>query len=137
MPAPRWILFIDGNDNERGYYVDRLRRSGSDYEIFEATNGKSGLELCKSHPIDCIILEIDLPDMSGFEVLLKLVPVSRHPEMAVVVLTRQPSMDLLHLAKTNGAQAALAKFGTSGDLLDRTILKAMATVQADRKRRID
>jgi DNA-binding NarL/FixJ family response regulator len=137
MSDPRWILFIDGNDNERGYYADRLRRSGSDYEIFEAANGRAGLELCKSHPIDCVILEIDLPDMSGFEVLLKLVPVSRHPQTAVVVLTRQPSSDLLYLAKTNGAQAALAKFGTSGDVLDRTVLKAMATVQADRKRRME
>lgn len=133
MSGPKWILFIDGNDNERAYYADRLRSSSPDYEVFEAANGAAALELCKSHPIDCVVLEIDLPDISGFEVLLKLVPVARHPEMAVVVLTRVSSRDILDLARKNGAQAVLGKFGTSGDLLDRAILKAMATVQAERK----
>ena len=38
MSGQKWILFIDGNDNERGYYADRLRTSSPDYEIFQAVN---------------------------------------------------------------------------------------------------
>ena len=32
--------------------------------------------------------DFDLPDMSGFEVLIKLVPFVRFPDLPVVVLTR-------------------------------------------------
>ena len=96
-------------------------------------SGAAGLELCTSHPIDCVILEIDLPDISGFEVLLKLVPVARRPDMAVIVLTRVSNRDIFDLARKNGAQAVLPKFGSSGDLLDRAILKAMASVQAEKQ----
>lgn len=134
MSGLKWVLFIDGNDNERAYYADRLRSSSADYEIFEAVSGAAGLEICKSHPIDCVVLEIDLPDISGFQVLLKLVPVARHPDIAVIVLTRVSNRHVLDLARKNGAQAVLTKFGASGDVLDRALFKAMAAVQAERKR---
>jgi DNA-binding NarL/FixJ family response regulator len=76
-----------------------------------------------------VVLEIDLPDMSGFEVLAKLVPRTYRPEIAVVVLTRLPNRFLLDLAMKNGARAAFQKTVGIGDLLEESILKAIATVQ--------
>jgi DNA-binding NarL/FixJ family response regulator len=75
------------------------------------------------------VLEIDLPDMSGFEVLAKLVPRTYRPEIAVIVLTRLPNQFLLDLAIKNGAQAALRKRLGSSDLLEQSIVKAVARVQ--------
>jgi DNA-binding NarL/FixJ family response regulator len=75
------------------------------------------------------VLEIDLPDISGFEVLAKLVPRAYHPEIAVIVLTRLPNPFLLDLAIKNGAQVALHKTLGSGDLLAPSILKAISRVQ--------
>ena len=77
--------------------------------MVEAATGRSGLDICARQPINCVVLEIDLPDMSGFEVLAKLVPRVYHPEIAVVILTRLPNPFLLDLAIKNGAQAAIAK----------------------------
>ena len=123
------ILLIDGNHKDRDYYAQRLRISSPDYDVVQATTGRSGLDLCARQPIDCVILEIDLPDMSGFEVLAKLVPRTDHPEIAVIVLTRLPNPFLLDLAIKNGAQAAFQKTVGSGDLLVQSILKAISTVQ--------
>jgi DNA-binding NarL/FixJ family response regulator len=86
--------------------------------------------MCARQPIDCVVLEIDLPDMSGFEVLAHLVPRAYHPEIAVIILTRLPNPFLLDLAIKNGAQVALHKTLGSGDLLAPSILKAISRVQA-------
>ena len=83
------------------------------------------------------MLELDLPDMSGFEVLLKLVARVYRPEIAVIVLTRIYNLGFLKAAVTNGAQAALFKSMASGDILEKTVLKAMASVQRHRKEPTD
>ena len=80
------------------------------------------------------MLELDLPDMSGFEVLVNLVPRVHQPAIAVIVLTRLANQYLLAAALKNGAQAAFYKPATSGDMLDKAILKAISTVKKDRKR---
>jgi DNA-binding NarL/FixJ family response regulator len=127
------VLLIDGNHQEREYYAQRLQASSPDYEVVQAATGRSALDHCARQPIDCVILEIDLPDMSGFEILAKLVPRVRHPEIAVIVLTRLCNQFLLELALKNGAQAALHKTMTCEDILDKTILKAISTVQMGMK----
>ena len=133
------ILIIDGNHQEREYYARRLKLSSPDYEVFQAADGKTGLARCQARLFDCVVLELDLPDISGVEVLLKLVPRACCPEFPVVVLTRLADLSLLSIAVVSGAQACLQKNETSGDLLSQGILKAMATVDTmdKEKRRSD
>ena len=100
------ILTIDGNHQDRQYYVQGLSAGSPHYQVFEAAWGKSGLNIYESCFIDCVVLELDLPDMSGFEVLLRLVPNAHHPEVPVIVLTRVTNPFLLTAATTNGAQAS-------------------------------
>jgi len=126
------VLFIDGNHPDREYYAQRLQDFSPNYDVVQASTGQSGLDLCARQPIDCVVLEIDLPDMSGFEVLARLVPRARHPEIAVIVLTHLPNQFLLELAIKNGAQGAFFKTMTCGDILDKAILKAISTVQKEK-----
>jgi PleD family two-component response regulator len=123
------VLLIDDDSHYRDYYAQRLQTSVSNYDVVEATTGRSGLDICARQPIDCVVLEIDLPDISGFEVLAKLVLRAYHPEIAVIILTRLPNPFLLDLAIKNGAQVALQKTFGSGDLLAPSILKAISRVQ--------
>jgi CheY-like chemotaxis protein len=128
------ILLIDGNRDEREYYAHRLQLSSPDCIIAQAATGHAGLALCQEHPPDCVVLELELPDMSGFEVLLRLVPRPYRPELPVIILTRLYNLQLLKAAITNGAQAALFKSMVSGDVLEKTLFKAMAAVRRDSKR---
>lgn len=123
------VLLIDDDPQYRNYYAHRLHASSSNYDVVEAATGRSGLDICARQPINCVVLEIDLPDMSGFEVLAKLVPHAYHPEIAVIILTRLPNQFLLDLAIKNGAQAALQKTVGSGDLLAPSIRKAISAVK--------
>lgn len=129
------ILFIDGNKRDRDYYAWRLEKSQLRYDIVHAATGRAGLNHCARQPIECVVLELDLPDMPGFEVLAKLVRSACHPEMAVVVLTGLPNPYLLELALRNGAQAALQKMTPSGHMIETCILAAIASVKRNRELR--
>jgi len=134
METSPLVLLIDGNQEDRNYYTKLLRISSPDLVVLHATTGQSGLALCTRQPIDCVVLEIDLPDMSGFEVLLKLIPRFQDPAIAVVILTRFANPYLLEVATKIGAQAALYKGAASGDILNKAILKAISTIQMERFR---
>ncbi len=123
------ILLIHGNDHERERYAQRLQASSSNYDIAHAATGRAGLDHCARQPIDCVVLEIDLPDMSGFEVLAKLVRSACYPKIAVVILTALSSPCLLEEALKNGAQAALYKTMLGADMLELSILNAIASVK--------
>jgi CheY-like chemotaxis protein len=126
------ILLIDHHDDDRQYWVDRLRMSSPDYVILEASTGQAGLAICRSHRVECIVSELTLPDMSGFEVLSQMVPDPRNPEIAFIFFTRLTLAPMKDLALRNGAHAYLFKTLSSGDELDSTIHKALATVAPTR-----
>jgi len=134
MSDARSILLIDGNHTDRRYYAHRLKVSSPDYVIVEALTGQAGLDLYQSQSIDCVILELGLPDISGFDVLAKLLPVARRPDIPVIVLTKFSNEALLHVATMNGAFCTLQKSTTSGDHLDRVVSRALATIPRDRKK---
>jgi DNA-binding NarL/FixJ family response regulator len=127
-PPPTIILLVDSHDKDRTYYTDRLKNSLPDCVILEARDGQTGLDLYHSRRVDCIVTELQLPDMSGFELLVNVVPRASYPTVAVVVLTHSSTPGLSDLAKKNGAQALLVKRLTAGDELARVIEKAIACV---------
>ena len=134
-PPVTTILLIDDDDNDRAYYAERIRIGIPDCTILESRDGRSGLELYRARKIDCIVTELVLPDMSGFEFLLEVVPRRSKPAIAVVFLTRALWKSLQDLAIRNGAQAYLRKHFTSGDELTQIIPKAIARVGATGKHR--
>jgi CheY-like chemotaxis protein len=123
------ILLIDGSKTQRAYWADQLKSSSSDFQIIEAADGQSGLALFQSYQFDCVVLELSLPDRSGLEVLMKLIPNVSRPQVPVVVLTLMTSQGVWELAKENGAYACLHKHHTTGDDLDRAIQRAVAFVR--------
>ena len=122
------VLLIDGSKNQRAYWADQLKHCSPHYEIVEASDGQSGLDLYRSRRIDCVVLELSLPDQSGFQTLEDLVPIASRPHVAVIVLTQITHRGVWELAKQNGAYACLAKKFTSGEDLDRAIQRAVAFV---------
>src|SRR5437868_2791306 len=124
------VLFIDSSKKQRTLWADRLKSCSSDYEILEAKDGQSALDLYRSRRIDCVVLEISLPDQGGFNTLVEFVPIASRPKIPVVVLTLMTHPGVWRLAKENGAYACLAKDFTSGEDLDTAIRRAVAFVGA-------
>ena len=128
------ILFIDANKEERQSWRERLKISSKDYTILEADSAETGLVMCKSERIDCVVTELHLPDMSGFQVLIRLNPiVHRSLHTPVVALSHFILPSIIEAAKKLGAQSYLVKSQASGEDLDRAIQKAIAKVGVFRK----
>jgi DNA-binding NarL/FixJ family response regulator len=125
---PTTVLLIDPHKEDREYWAQRLNISSPHYVVLEADTGKAGLLICHQQRVDCVLVELSLPDMSGFEVLIKLVPRARRPDIAVIVLTRLVLYPMCDLAIRNGAQDYLVKSHTSGDNLDWAIQKSMFAI---------
>jgi threonine synthase len=82
---PRVAIVDDTPEARR--LIRRILQSQGDYTIFEATNGKEGLELInKEHP-DLIILDLMMPEIDGFAVLDALKANADTSHIPVIVST--------------------------------------------------
>ena len=66
-PRAARILVADDEQSMRELLAIVLRREG--YEVLLADNGKAAIELLEQEPVDLLISDIKMPDMSGVDVL--------------------------------------------------------------------
>ena len=77
------ILVVD--DDEVFRYVIRQELASHGVRILEAATGMQALERVSEDGIDLMLLDLDLPDISGYEVLARLERASvKHPPVVVV-----------------------------------------------------
>src|SRR6476661_10171562 len=100
---------IDDNPKDLESWSKILVESSSQYLVLKAQTVRAGLDLCQYQKVDCVVLDLDMDDSSGFEVLLHLIPDRKRPKIAVVVLTRLKNPALQETVLYHGAQACLVK----------------------------
>jgi two-component system cell cycle response regulator DivK len=64
------ILIVE--DNPQNMRLVEMALSAESYFLLEATNGEEALEIAKQERPDLIIMDVQLPQMSGLEVTRKL-----------------------------------------------------------------
>ncbi|MFN3655908.1 MAG: HAMP domain-containing protein [Pseudolabrys sp.] len=79
------LLVVEDNPSEQMSIAALLGHD--DIEIEAATSGRDALEALRTRPFDCVVLDLRLPDMTGFEVLTELRGESELCEVPVVVFT--------------------------------------------------
>ena len=52
-----------------------------------AANGRIGIEMAHSHHLDLVLLDLNMPDMSGFDVLKELRDISHMRDIPVIAVT--------------------------------------------------
>ncbi|MDB5073263.1 MAG: response regulator receiver protein [Candidatus Eremiobacteraeota bacterium] len=70
FPATGRVLVVDDAESNRYVLATWLRRAGHD--VVEAGTGAEGLAIAAAQPIDLVVLDINLPDMSGYAVCERL-----------------------------------------------------------------
>ncbi len=61
------ILVIDDDEQVRALLLEILERAG--FGVVEAANGVEGINRYREEPTDVVITDINMPKMSGIEVL--------------------------------------------------------------------
>ncbi|CAN5596676.1 MAG: response regulator transcription factor [Acidimicrobiia bacterium] len=78
------LLFIEDDDQIR--LALRLALEDEGYQVLEAIDGTSGLATFDEHDVDLVLLDLRLPDRSGFEVCRQLRTRSIVP---IIIITAQ------------------------------------------------
>jgi CheY-like chemotaxis protein/nitrogen-specific signal transduction histidine kinase len=84
-PRTKRLLVVEDNDIERDAIVELL--GYDDIDIVSAGSGRAALEAMHKQPIDCVVLDLRLPDMSGFQLLEELKEEPALATVPVVVFT--------------------------------------------------
>jgi two-component system response regulator (stage 0 sporulation protein F) len=98
------ILIIEDHTSVRLLLARVLEEAG--YQVFEAANGRQGLDQFRTQPVDLVITDLEMPEMTGLEVILEL---TRAFLDVKVIAMSGCSVDDLSKAKLLGARQTLAK----------------------------
>jgi two-component system cell cycle response regulator DivK len=63
---PKTVLVVEDNELNMKLFHDLLEASG--YDIVETRNGLEAIDLARTHRPDLILMDIQLPEVSGLEV---------------------------------------------------------------------
>ena len=115
------LLVVEDNEVERQGIVELL--SHGNVDIVTAGSGAEAWETLRSEKFDCMVLDLRLPDISGFELLERIRQDSDLQELPIVVFTGKDltSADEVQLARM--AESVVVKDVQSPErLLDETSL---------------
>jgi len=65
------VLYVE-DDEVNIILMEQIFRSQPNWRLLTATNGTEGLEMARQHDLSLVLLDLNLPDLSGFEVLERL-----------------------------------------------------------------
>ncbi|MDB5744439.1 MAG: putative histidine kinase, atypical hybrid [Polaromonas sp.] len=88
-PRTKRLLIVEDNDIERAAIVELL--GFEDIEMVAVSNGQEALAAMREQGFDCVVLDLRLPDMTGFELLEK---VQAEPALATVPVVVFTGKDL-------------------------------------------
>jgi len=123
---PRTILVIDDEENIRDFLSHSFQVKG--YEVYTSESGERGLEIVRSGGIDLVILDIRLPDMSGMEVLKKIM--AHNPEALVIMITAYGEIKNAVEAMKLGAYDYIPKPFEFAEI-EMTVAKALKVVELE------
>lgn len=101
------ILSVDDSSTMRK--IISLALTGVGHTVYEAENGLQALEKLKAAPVDCIMLDINMPEMNGIEFLKARKSIASIASIPIFVLTTQDEEVLKKEAMDLGARGFIVK----------------------------
>jgi DNA-binding NarL/FixJ family response regulator len=108
------VLIVDDHPSFRASARRMLEADGYDV-VGEAATGASGLALALDLRPDLVLLDVQLPDLDGFDVAARLTGADGAP--AVVLTSSRDSSDFGPLVARSGARGFVPKAELSGDAI--------------------
>jgi diguanylate cyclase (GGDEF)-like protein/PAS domain S-box-containing protein len=122
---PNKLLVVDDDEWNRDLMVRRLSKRG--LEVVSASSGKDALEWIDSKGTDLVILDVDMPEMDGFEVLTILRKSFTPAQLPIIMATGKTASNDVVKALESGANDYVTK------PIDFLVLMARIQTQLSRK----
>jgi CheY-like chemotaxis protein len=99
----RRLLLVEDDETQRNSIVELI--GNGDVQTAAVSSGKEALEALKSERFDCMVLDLGLPDMTGFELIEQIRKDRSLTDLPIVIytgkdLTRKQETELRRLADT-------------------------------------
>lgn len=117
------VLLIEDHPDLVDLYQLKLQLEG--YRVAVARNGKAGLALATSLVPDVILLDLNLPEIAGLELLARLRAKETTSSIPVVVITEDDSPEHMEAAERLGAWAYMIKARTLPRRLAEVVAAAL------------
>jgi DNA-binding NarL/FixJ family response regulator len=114
MPRPATALIIDDEVHVRVFLTAILKQLGIK-TIWDVPDGPTGLEHASQHKPDFVLLDLNLPEISGLDVLQKLK--AQYPRLPVIVVSAQSTMRTIDRVKELGADGYVVKYAAKSEVL--------------------
>ena len=101
------LLVVDDDGLNRDLMVRRLSKRG--FEAAHADSGKNALEWIRSHTVDLLLLDVDMPEMSGLDVLATLRQTYTPAQLPIIMVTGKSGSDDIVSALAAGANDYITK----------------------------
>ena len=114
------ILYIEDNPQNMRLVRKMLRIGG--YDMLEASDGSTGLEMAESERPDLILMDINLPDIDGIEATSRLKASQDLKHIPVIALTANAMFGDKERFLDAGCDGYIAKPVTKNELLNTIAL---------------
>ena len=118
LRGARRVLIVDDHPSFRRCARSLLTSEGFEV-VGEAEDGATALALASEVTPELVVLDIQLPDLDGFEVASRLL--ARTPDLAIVLVSSRDRSEYGPLVEASGARGFVSKADLSGEELERLL----------------
>ena len=115
MDIKEKIIIVEGNDVYRAALKSMIDAQDHLEVVAEANNGVEAIEIIERYPADLVLLELQLPEASGYDILPEI---SKSTDAKILVLTILESDQNIRAAFEAGADGYCFKDVSSQELIN-------------------
>ncbi len=116
------VLVVDDSSVMRSIVIRTLRLSGLELnEIYQAENGRQGLEELGKHWIDLAFVDINMPVMNGIEMIDAVRQTTGLSDLPIIVVSTESSDTRIEMLKQKGVGFVHKPF--SAETLRATVIE--------------
>lgn len=104
---PKTILIVDDSISIRQTLARMLTANG--YLSIEAVDGLDALHRLSVEVVDCVITDVNMPNMNGLELIRAIRKSGKNRFLPVIIISTETDRDVLLEGKTAGATAWIYK----------------------------
>lgn len=104
------LMIVDDSATMRKIIIRTVRMSGLEFDrTEEAGNGKEALEKLQGSPVDIVLCDINMPEMSGTEMVKEARKLDCCKETKIIMVSTESADDLINSVMADGANGYITK----------------------------
>jgi two-component system chemotaxis response regulator CheY len=104
------LMIVDDSATMRKIIMRTVRTSGLEFDrTEEAGNGNEALEKLSGGPVDIMLCDINMPEMSGTELLKEVRKLDSCADMKIIMVSTESSQELIDGVINDGANGYITK----------------------------